>query len=87
MKTNVRLFNCTRPTIERKHIEASFKQYLDSITSPETLLHLKNHFDTATTTQRPRTEYQRIYSNAFWFAAKGTTRKENKQWQFCIEIY
>jgi hypothetical protein len=87
MKTQVTLHNCTRPTIERKRIEGDFKAYLDDVVPPETLLHLKNHFDTATTTQRPRTEYQRLYSNAFWYAAKGTKRKENKQWEFCIEIY
>jgi hypothetical protein len=86
MKTLVTLFNCTRSTVERKLIEANFKQYLDSVASPEQLLHLKNYFDSASTTNRKRSEYQRIYSNAFWYAAKDTKRKENKQWYFGVAI-
>jgi hypothetical protein len=86
MKTHVSLHNCTRPTIERKRIEGDFKAYLDSMASPETLLQLKNHFDTASTRHRALSEYKRLYSNAFWYAAKATKRKENKQWEFNIEI-
>jgi hypothetical protein len=86
MKTHVHLSNCTRPTIERKRIEGDFKAYLDDVVPPETLLHLKNHFDHASTRHRALSEYKRLYTNAFWFAAKGTKRKENKSWEFYIEI-
>lgn len=87
MKTHITLYNCTRPYIEKTLIEANFKQHIDSVASPEELLHLRNHFSACTTSQRPNTDYHRICKNAFKYAAKGTKRKENKQWQFCIEIY
>jgi hypothetical protein len=87
MKTHITLHNCTRPTIERKRIEGDFKAYLDDVVPPETLLKLKHQWENAQTTQRRLHDYSRFYSNAFWYAAKGTTRKENKSWQFIVQVY
>ena len=86
MKLQVTLHNCTRPTIERKRIEGDFKAYLDDVVPPEVLLQLKQYFDHASTRNRALSDYQRLYTNAFWYAAKGTKRKENKDWKFHVYI-
>jgi hypothetical protein len=86
MKTRIALCNCTRPAIERKLIEANFKQYIDDVIGPENLLRLKQQFDHASARERIMSEYQRIYSGAFWFAVKGFKRKEHKTWKFIIGV-